>query len=75
MTWYGRSPFWESAPPGVKAVMQAMDSLTAVHANAFEAGVPSARVVRLPNADHYVFRSNEADVTREMNTFMDGLAH
>jgi non-heme chloroperoxidase len=64
----------ESAPPAVKAMMQAMDSLTSVHADAFEAGVPSARVVRLPNADHYVFRSNEADVTREMNAFMDELA-
>jgi len=30
-------------------------------------------VVRLPYADHYVFRSNEADVLREMNAFMDGL--
>ncbi len=40
---------------------------------AFEAGVPSARVVRLPNADHYVFRSNEADVLREINTFLQGL--
>jgi non-heme chloroperoxidase len=65
----------ENAPAPVKAMMQAQDALTVVHANAFEAGVPSARVVRLPNADHYVFRSNEADVTREMNAFMDGLAH
>jgi non-heme chloroperoxidase len=40
---------------------------------AFEAGVPSARVVRLPNADHYVFRSNETDVLREFNTFLQGL--
>jgi len=42
-------------------------------ANAFEAGVPSAKVVRLPNADHYVFRSNEADVFRAMNEFLDRL--
>jgi pimeloyl-ACP methyl ester carboxylesterase len=63
----------ESAPPAAKSAMQAMDSLAAVHADAFEAGVPAARVVRLPNADHYVFRSNETDVTREMNAFMDGL--
>jgi non-heme chloroperoxidase len=62
-----------SAPPAAKSAMQAMDSLTAVHADAFEAGVPSAHVVRLPNADHYIFRSNETDVAREMNVFMDGL--
>jgi len=42
-------------------------------ANAFEAGVPSAQVVRLPNADHYVFNSNEAEVLRAMNDFLDKL--
>ncbi len=46
---------------------------TGVQADAFERGVPSARVVRLPNADHYVFNSNEADVLREMRAFIDGL--
>jgi len=30
-------------------------------------------VVRLPHADHYVFRSNEADVLREVNAFIAGL--
>jgi non-heme chloroperoxidase len=41
--------------------------------NAFAAGVPLAKVVRLPNANHYVFRSNEADVIRAMNDFLDKL--
>jgi non-heme chloroperoxidase len=41
-------------------------------ASAFE-GISSAHVVTLANADHYVFRSNPADVAREMNAFMDGL--
>jgi non-heme chloroperoxidase len=27
-------------------------------------------VVRLPNADHYVFKSNDADVLREMKAFL-----
>jgi non-heme chloroperoxidase len=36
----------------------------------FEAGLPSARVVRLPHADHEVWTSNEADVLREMNAFL-----
>jgi len=63
----------DTAPAGVKAFLQAQDALTAVHANAFEAGVPTARVVRLANADHFVFRSNAADVAREMNAFMDQL--
>jgi non-heme chloroperoxidase len=35
--------------------------------------LPSARVVRLRNADHYVYRSHEAEVEQAMNAFMDGL--
>jgi len=42
-------------------------------ATAFEKGVPSARVVRLPHAEHYVYRSNEADVLREINVFVRSL--
>jgi non-heme chloroperoxidase len=39
-------------------------------ANAFEAGIPSAKVIRLPNSDHYIFRSNEAEVLHAMNDFL-----
>jgi hypothetical protein len=46
---------------------------TGAQAKAFESGVPSARVVRLPHASHYVFFSNEADVLREMNAFLGNL--
>jgi hypothetical protein len=42
-------------------------------AKAFEKGLPSAKVVWLAHADHYVFRSNEADVMRDMNGFIAGL--
>ena len=60
--------------PTAQAAMTANDlALTSAQANAFEAGVPSAHVVRLPNADHFVFNSNEADVLREMNTFLTNL--
>lgn len=41
--------------------------------NTFAAGVPTATVVRLANADHYVFRSNEAEVLRAMNDFIGKL--
>jgi non-heme chloroperoxidase len=37
---------------------------------AFKRQVPSARVVVIPHATHYVFRSNEDDVLREMNAFI-----
>lgn len=43
---------------------------TGTQADAFAAGVPTAHVVRLANANHYVFRSNPQDVLREMNTFL-----
>ncbi len=39
-------------------------------AAAFERAVPSARVVVLPHANHFVFISNEADVLREMRAFL-----
>lgn len=39
-------------------------------AEAFESGIPFAHVIRLPNADHDVFNSNQADVLREMNAFL-----
>jgi non-heme chloroperoxidase len=52
------------------AIHQADDPQTVEQANAFEAGLPSAHVVRLQNADHFVFNSNESDVLREMNAFL-----
>jgi hypothetical protein len=42
----------------------------AAQANAFEKGVLSAHVVRIAQASHYIFTSNEADVLREMNQFI-----
>lgn len=40
---------------------------------AFERGMPGSRVVILDDADHYVFRSNEADVLRETRSFLANL--
>jgi non-heme chloroperoxidase len=37
-------------------------------------GAPNARVVWYPNAGHYVYMTNEADVLREIHVFMAGLA-
>ena len=36
----------------------------------FRRGVPSARIVMIPNADHYVYLSNEAQVVKEMNALL-----
>jgi non-heme chloroperoxidase len=60
--------------PAARSAAEARDLLTtSAQAKAFENGVHSARVVRLANANHYVFLSNEADVLREMNAFLSSL--
>ena len=57
-----------------RSAAEAKDLLyTGTQAKALEAGLPSARVVLLPQADHYIFRSNEQDVLREINAFMASL--
>jgi hypothetical protein len=57
-----------------RAAFEANDeAVTGAQAKAFKSGFPSARVVRLPHANHYVFFSNEADVLREMADFLGRL--
>lgn len=57
--------------PAARAAAEASDlTRTGSQADAFEKGIPLARVVRLPHANHYVFLSNEADVLREVNLFV-----
>jgi pimeloyl-ACP methyl ester carboxylesterase len=61
------------APNCDKPFMQKIMAADAARADLFEKSAPHARVIRLAQASHYVYRSNEADVVREMNSFMDGL--
>jgi non-heme chloroperoxidase len=57
--------------PTVRASEEAKDAVgTKKQVDAFEAGLPSAHVVRLAHADHYIFESNVSDVLREMNEFL-----
>ena len=42
-------------------------------AKAFEKGLPSAKVIWIEHGSHYIFRSHEAEVLREMNSFIGGL--
>jgi pimeloyl-ACP methyl ester carboxylesterase len=74
---YAVPPNFENLPSGDPRGRAAFEARTAVtgdaQARAFEAGVPSARVVRLPHARHEVFSSNEEDVIREMNAFIGSL--
>jgi non-heme chloroperoxidase len=55
--------------PGMKRIM----ANDAARADLFEKSAPHARVVRIANASHFIWRSNEAQVEQEMNAFMDGL--
>jgi alpha-beta hydrolase superfamily lysophospholipase len=40
---------------------------------AFKAEAPSCRIVRVPDANHFIFASNEAEVLREIDTFIASL--
>jgi pimeloyl-ACP methyl ester carboxylesterase len=55
------------------AYTAALTLLTERQAKAVEEGVPTARVVRLPGAHHYVYLSDEATVLREMSSFISRL--
>ena len=64
----GPTPEYDSAGRAAKA--KYMLNYTTAHVDAFEAGVPSAHVIQILNADHYVFQSNEAQVLKEMDAFI-----
>jgi pimeloyl-ACP methyl ester carboxylesterase len=40
---------------------------------AIQRNIPSARIVILPNAEHFVYRSNETEVLSEMEAFLGRL--
>ena len=66
-------PFVDNTPAALTDFDDDETALTEPQVEAFEAGVPSAKVIRLANANHYVFMSNEADVLREMRAFIERL--
>jgi non-heme chloroperoxidase len=64
---------FENNPVARSAAEAAQVTFDGAQAAAFSAAVPSARVIVLPHASHFVFRSNEADVLREMHAFLASL--
>jgi pimeloyl-ACP methyl ester carboxylesterase len=48
-------------------------SLAAAQEKAFKAEAPSCRVVRIPDANHFIFISNEVEVLRDIDTFVASL--
>jgi non-heme chloroperoxidase len=68
---------WDRLPDdgaGRKAALIADDKVRCTAwADNFKRGVPSAQILMIPNADHYVYLSNEAQVVTEMNAFLASL--
>ena len=63
-------PLYRNDPDKLAALVADDKATVSAQADAFQAGVPSAQVIRIPNADHFIFRSNEAEVIRDMNAFI-----
>jgi non-heme chloroperoxidase len=60
-------------PSRREAVKARDEQTTTAQAEAFQAGIPQAHVVRIPNASHFIYRSNEAQVLQEIRTFISAL--
>jgi non-heme chloroperoxidase len=58
---------------GLDAFAKFDQAVTELQAASFERGVAGSRVVRLPNAGHYVFLTNERQVVDEIRLFVGGL--
>ncbi len=68
---------WDRLPDdgsGRKAALIADDKVRCTAwADNFKHGVPGARIVIIPNADHYLYLTNEAQVVSEINVFLASL--
>ena len=62
-----------STDPKVREQVAGLRAVLGRQAKAIEEAIPTARVVQLPDANHYVFLSNEAEVLREMRAFLGQL--
>ncbi len=68
---------WDRLPDdgsGRRAALIADDKVRCTAwADNFKHGVPGARIVIIPNADHYLYLTNEAQVVSEINVFLASL--
>jgi non-heme chloroperoxidase len=67
------SHFFPNDPQRRAARLTADTTACSERAESFARGVPTARVVRIPKADHYVHSSNEVQVIAEMKKFLSTL--
>jgi non-heme chloroperoxidase len=54
-------------------LVRSLSEHTTNFVHVFQTDVPGAQVISIPNADHYVFQSNEAEVLKDMDQFIGGL--
>jgi pimeloyl-ACP methyl ester carboxylesterase len=60
--------------PSAKKAFAARDSVEMARVIAtVRRAVPAARIVEVPNADHFFFLTNQAEVLREINAFMKSI--
>lgn len=57
----------------LKAAQAKDQAETSVQVYAFQRGNPQATVLRIPNADHFIFQSNEAEVLQAISLFTASL--
>jgi non-heme chloroperoxidase len=60
-------------PEAMRGLFEMREAMTEAQIKRFETGNPTAKVVRMADAQHAVFTSNPADVLRAMIAFIDGL--
>ena len=63
-------PLYQKEPEKLAALVADDKTNVSAQADAFQAGVPTAKVIRIPNANHFIFRSNESEVAKDMDAFM-----
>ncbi len=61
---------YQNDPAKLAALIADDKANVSAQADVFQSGIPSAQVIRIPNTDHFIFRSNEDEVTQDMNTFI-----
>jgi non-heme chloroperoxidase len=62
-----------SVQTAAKTYSTALEVLTEKQKKSVENGVPTAHVITLQGANHYVFLSNEAEVLKDIHAFVAGL--
>lgn len=66
---YSHMPPEQRTPEKIKANNAVDDA----EINAFASGLPTAKIIRIANADHFVYLSNQDEVVRDINAFIAGL--